>query len=355
MKRRVVVVLLLVLFGLGLGFISYSGCRASRPVVYQGMPLRAWFSQLSTANPQARADAAAAIRAMGSNACPELISLLRTHDAWWRREIWSRGAKLPSETRDSVLANVHEPDAFLIREAAARSLASLGPAARPAIPALVEAVRDTQGQVAVEAADALGRIGGNTAVPALVRNLKNWNGRIRLNALYALAQLGSEAKAAIPAVIPLLADEQARFPAAYALARMAADGTLLETTRRGDEKSRAAAARGLGIMVALRRDLPTETVVRALAAALSDNSIEVRVEAAQSLRLLGSDASPAVSALSECLNEQSALLREAAASALGAVGSSAAAALPNLQRLENDPQIPVRLAAVKALASIQGR
>jgi len=353
---RLFIASFLVLVGLGLVWLGRSAWQGLGAAAYQGKPLRAWWAQLSTGNAQGKAEAAAAIRALGSNACPGLVRLLQTRDALWRRALWQEAPRLPREAQKLIIADVRDPDAFLTREAAARTLASLGPAARSAVPALAEAVRDPQGRVAAEAADALGKIGGEGAVPALVRDLGESNARVRLNALYALGRIGPPAKAAIPAVAAALADDQIRFMAAYALAGMGtcAVPALVEATLHGEGKARAAAARGFGLFDP-RLGPPTESVIQALAAALRDPVLEVRLEAAHSLWIVGSDAGLAAPALTECLRDSSAALREKAALALGAIGSDAAAALPELQRLENDAEPSVRTAASKAMVGIRGR
>jgi HEAT repeat protein len=90
---------------------------------------------------------------------------------------------------------------------AAEAIGKLGPKAKEAIPALVtrlESDDSVEVQVAVE--DALREIGPD-AVPALLRALGHSNGATRLTILDALFIMGPKAEAAVPALVPLLKDE----------------------------------------------------------------------------------------------------------------------------------------------------
>ncbi|MCI0748196.1 MAG: HEAT repeat domain-containing protein [Verrucomicrobia subdivision 3 bacterium] len=92
---------------------------------------------------------------------------------------------------------------------ASLALGEIGPAAREAVPALVETMkrervpRPLRGPPS--SALALGRIGA-AAVPELVKTLGNEEPRIRTAAAIALGFIGEDAHAAAPTLIPLLAD-----------------------------------------------------------------------------------------------------------------------------------------------------
>src|SRR5262249_32890082 len=117
---------------------------------YQGKPLRYWTQRLEHSDAETRSHAAAAIQAMGESAVRPLIIILQKKDSpldepmtdlarhvpfplGWRPARWDRGD-------------------------AAAALGALGPVAREAVPALIEACRETNSSVGVVAEAALIRI-----------------------------------------------------------------------------------------------------------------------------------------------------------------------------------------------------
>jgi len=86
------------------------------------------------------------------------------------------------------------------------------------VPALLDALADTDGGVRQLAAATLVKI-GTDAVPPLVEALKSKDREKRANAAYVLGQLGEQAQEALPALARTLKDEdkEVRRRAAYAL------------------------------------------------------------------------------------------------------------------------------------------
>ena len=78
------------------------------------------------------------------------------------------------------------------RRKAAEALGQLGAGAYPAVPALIEALRDADAAVRRSAAQALSRMGpqADAAVPALTAALADPNQGVRQSAAHALAALG---------------------------------------------------------------------------------------------------------------------------------------------------------------------
>jgi HEAT repeat protein len=92
------------------------------------------------------------------------------------------------------------------RHEAANALGKLGPKAKSAIPALIEALQEKDDQVLQAVAAALGAIGKDALQP-LMEALKSENPRVRAGAVFALGKLSSEAQAAAPALSKLLSSD----------------------------------------------------------------------------------------------------------------------------------------------------
>ena len=92
---------------------------------------------------------------------------------------------------------------------AAEALGKIGPAAKDAVSALSEALKDKEKDVRWRATYALGEIGpsAKAAVPALIEALKDEDADVRGDAAYALGNIGPAAKDAVPALIETLKDE----------------------------------------------------------------------------------------------------------------------------------------------------
>jgi hypothetical protein len=88
------------------------------------------------------------------------------------------------------------------RRHAVERLAEIGPAAAEAVPALIEALRDSADDVRQGAASALGKIGpaAAAAVPALIEALRDSNNDVRLEAVRALGEIGPCAPEAVAAL-----------------------------------------------------------------------------------------------------------------------------------------------------------
>jgi HEAT repeat protein len=104
----------------------------------------------------------------------KLLDLSDQVFAWWHR------------VRDGDLK---------VRWAAADALGRIGPGAKAAVPALLEALQDEQASLRALAAQALGEIGreggARAAVPALIKGLRDPERQARRQAAWALAKLGA--------------------------------------------------------------------------------------------------------------------------------------------------------------------
>ena len=115
--------------------------RNSERFLYHGKPVKAWAAQLYSPGPKSRDEAAAALEAMGTNAVPELIRMLRAKDSFFRKLGWSLPRAVPRQFRLLIVRNVRMPEAAFVQDSAARALAVIGPDAQAAIPALAQALR----------------------------------------------------------------------------------------------------------------------------------------------------------------------------------------------------------------------
>jgi HEAT repeat protein/lysophospholipase L1-like esterase len=242
------------------------------------------------------------------------------------------------------------------RAAAARSLAALGEAAAPAVPALVTALRDRDARVRTASAWALGDVGSAAAaaMPALLPLLREDNAFLRAGAAFALGRIGPAAQSVVPVLI-------ARFDDADGRVRVRARDAL-ETIGVGDE-SLTPLARHVGEADCPGRGLAAEALGRLgqtaraampeLMAAASDPRPDVRWRAVWALGRIGPAAAPAVSLLRAALADPDVGWR--AAEALGGIGPAAVEAVPDLVARLADASSNMRWRSVEALGRIGGR
>jgi len=134
-------------------------------------PLAHLLAQIRDPDPDGRVDAAVALRGAGAEGVAALADLLRDGEA---------------ETR----------------ALAARSLARIGEAARPALAALIAALGDREVEVRLLAIGALARLGGDEAIAALLPMLRAPETVVAaLDALHGLRPESAEAALAIAAVL----------------------------------------------------------------------------------------------------------------------------------------------------------
>lgn len=140
------------------------------------------------------------------------------------------------------------------RRGPALLLGMIGPKARESVPALVEALGDSDVDVRAAAASALGQIGSEArdAVPPLVKAVEDEDSSVRQDAIWALGEMGQEASEAVPALVEALGDAKTgvRWSAARSLGRIgpAAKETvpaLEKLLNDPDMQIRAAAAEAL--------------------------------------------------------------------------------------------------------------
>jgi HEAT repeat protein len=188
------------------------------------------------------------------------------------------------------------------RRLAFRHLSEIG---EPAIPVLVDLVREHDVPVRSGALDVLAKMGPRAAgaIPELIEMLNGGQTDLRLHVAWALGRIGPAAESAVPSLKPLLQhpDPQLRYAAAQALAQIGGSGhvALEETRTKGDVRQRAASMQGMAarsLDAASRRDI--------VAAGLDDSSAEVRLRAVELLRAVGGEEREALAPyLMEALND----------------------------------------------------
>ena len=139
----------------------------------------------------------------------------------------------------------------VVRLAAARGLAKIGPAA---VTALTQLLTDKDEGVRMVAATFMGKIGPDAikAVPALTQLLKDNDKWVRMNAALALGEIGHEAKTATPSLMELLQENNGtvRQAAAWALGKIGPEAktavlALMQLLTDKDERVRVAASQAL--------------------------------------------------------------------------------------------------------------
>src|SRR5262245_13865665 len=273
-----------------------------------------------------------------------------------------------------------------LRIAAMSALAAVG---EPAIPVVVELLRDKDNDLKVRALDTLRYMGAGakTAVPAIANCLGDEEPKVREAATDALADLGPDAADALPALRKVFRDSvpRVRISAAYAALKISPEAeealdVLREGLRHSEARVRLLAVQGLGALRLTARPAlealveaakdpddkvrewaviwlgetgrPAEIIVPALEAALKDRTDEVRYQA---VRCLGEvkGGEKAVPSLIRVLEDPGPGIRRMAAMVLRRYAAHAGDAVPALERALKDPDEDVRKEAAEALIWIK--
>ena len=230
---------------------------------------------------------------------------------------------------------------------ASNQLAKLG---KPAVPALIAAIDDVDGNVRWQAIVALGRIGAPAATVAtrnLVKALDDIDPDVRTSAAESLGKLKRREPHVIASLRPLTTDPhgQVRSAAWWALWELAdnqqARARLIQLLADKDWMVSQAASKYLATIGA--------PAVAPLIGALETSPRQGQAAAAQSLAQIGSAAQPAILALQPLLAHDHAAVATAASRALGQIGPAALPAL--LEELARN-QAQSRLLAIEAIAAM---
>lgn len=349
------------------------GARATPQAFSRGKPLAEWMVQAEHYIPELRREAIKSIAALGPAARQALPVLLRaTRDENEEVRLWAvtaiRRIGPSAGVASPALLNVLSDDVRRVREAARDALEAIGPAATPV---LLPALRSTDPWVRANVAEALGVIGQarGDVVPGLVRLLADDSLWVRASAAWALGQLGRDSKKAAKPLAAALAEELRRDPTLAEAAQRVRVENLVYAIGRIGKDAGAAAPLVLSVFFDGGDSLRHIAVValagigaraaEPLGKAVRSGTMPVRLDAAYSLRLMGSQGKGAVKDLVKVLQSNDELdgghdLVIATADALGAMGKQAKSARAALEQQRKRSVTPDVVAALdRALRKIR--
>ena len=216
---------------------SVSG--APRDLLYEGKDLGQWLAETNRATKpgELTREAAEAVKAIGSNSVPFLLSNFESHGPKWYQAV-SALALLGSNASSALptLARYIDdpkrgPNAAYVMDKTGKAgvpyllealssanpivircailyISQRGKAAEPAIPRFISLMDHTDTDVRAASALALRNFPGaaGSCVPALRRALSNSTPEVRQNAAFALGELGAVARPAIPDLLQHMND-----------------------------------------------------------------------------------------------------------------------------------------------------
>ena len=186
-----------VLLAIGLGFLIHA-LTADKEPVYQGKRLSAWLNdsyEPSYLNTQLDPAAVKAVQAIGTNALPYLLKMIKTRDSQ---------LKLRLVIKLQWYVRIHIPTHLRDRQKAMFGFQALGEAAKPAYPAVVKLVLDSDEDH--YAIDSLQNADADTFV-LLAEGLHSPDARVRRRTAEALIELQEWAPSiATPALTRALSD-----------------------------------------------------------------------------------------------------------------------------------------------------
>ncbi len=295
---------------------------------------RGWaMSLLGEIGPQARQTIPAVAQALGD---PDPELRCRAPEALWRIE--GRPERLVPTL--IALVECREEDApegatwwdpSYIRCRAAALLGAIGPEARQAVPALIQAIKDQDSVLCVPAIDALAEMGleGKQAIPAIVGHLGDQRAATVVPIPHGIQFVGETAWIALGKMGP-----DAAIP-------------LIPALKHKDKNVRMRAALAL-------HDLGPQAkpAVGALAAALKDPEEEVRRYASRALGGIGPEARAAIPAIVEVIDDPEWVVRMEAAPALARIDAKSPQAVAAVRKALGDPDISVQARAVEAIGAL---
>jgi len=148
--------------------ILFAGCSRKEEVVYQGKPLSEWIEMLEGTNLSAKLSAINAVGKIGpeaKDAIPALIETIRQTRNHDKKILLGCNYALLAMGKEIVpyMISLLKDDEWEMRRGAAWILGEVGPEAKDAVPALTEALNDSNPEVRTRAAEALKKVKGGNA------------------------------------------------------------------------------------------------------------------------------------------------------------------------------------------------
>lgn len=348
MKRRLAKILFLL--GLAAFAVGWGVHWLNREPSHEGRPLSEWVRDLRDNQPETRARALKALRAMGDDAVPYLAETIGKDETLLERVNRRLGSYVPGRVRRAV-ARAFGLDRMMTRKIeAAHALQTLGTNAQESIPALVKLLRDSNALLSSMASSTLAKM-GPAAVPELIRALDEGDLHVRMNACAALRTLGTNSAPAAPRLASILASETGPIvsSASYTLSRigLAAMPVVAPILSHTNWVARKWAAYAMTFMYP-----PGVKWVEELYPLTQDEHPEARLAAVNALGHLRV-ASPATAALlRERFNDPDERVRSAAIKAFGNMPSLVRRHMEDCIALLDDSSPQVRGRAAEALAMV---
>jgi len=330
-----------------------------------------------------RKEAAIALSKIG-NSTPEsissLIKALNDESDIVRTEVAKALGEIGADAYEAIpnLMNSLKDVSWAVRIASAQSISLIGKESIKTIPSLISALEDPDWRVRYRVVNTLAEV-GEPAVPALLEVLKQKSSIIRKEALECLGEMKIPDPNIIKNISNLLTSnsEKVRGKAADALRSIGKEAVpaLLKALEKASTKMKIIIISALGgIGTEAKAAIPTiinylkipeqgleyipsfiNRIKRAFLAILKDplrRKAFIRGELARALGKIGFDSEDSVYALELALNDPKSLVRREAALSLGKLGSHATSGIPSLIRALEDLNPDVRWRSSEALGKI---
>ncbi|MFO0841324.1 MAG: HEAT repeat domain-containing protein [Gemmataceae bacterium] len=213
---------------------------------------------------------------------------------------------------------------------------------------------DNMVDLRIQAAVLLGELGpgAKAAVPALVEALDLQDPYLRGVAIRSLSEVAPDDDEVMARLVPLLEGSH-RLTTLTVFSRVRAGGpAVVEALRKLVEEDSDPAWTALAVEALALRKAGARPAVGPVRKALTHPDPVVRRNAAEALGRIGGPEPQVIPALAERLSDGDAVVRGAAARSLGWFGPAAKPAAPALRKLLDDPDKAVRSQAAQALGRI---
>jgi HEAT repeat protein len=339
---------------------------AKRPLLAKrgsvgGGDVTSLIKDLESQDARTRARAAKGLGDLGPEAqlaIPGLLKAIKDNDALTRRAASDALAKIgPAAKADlPALAGALKDNNLEVQRYAAGAVGELGGDAESAVPELLELATSGDALLKQIVLRALGKTGGGArdkVIPVLSEALKDSQKDVRVAAAEGLTSLSTGQSSDLPIFTALLKNQQdveIRIQGARGLAKLGREakpalGDLIAAAKDSDKKVRKAVIEALGPFgPEARNALPI------FSEALKDNDKELRRAGLQALAKMGAESKNSIPAIRDLLKDPE--LRKEALATLGKLGPVAKDAVPAMAELLKDPDKDLKLETMAVLAAL---